>query len=475
MSIVAVDQGTTSTKALLIEDDGSSRLLGSFKHEQILPRPGWVEHNATELLANVREAIAIGVAAGARSVALDNQGETVVAWDKADGTPLCNAIVWQDQRTQDAIDALRAAGNEEEITALSGLPLDAYFSASKLRWILDNMPRARELVRNGRLGLGTSDSYFLHQLTGRYVSDLTTAARTSLMNLDTCSWDERLCALFDVPLELLPEIVECDQPVGELAVGNCTIALDAAIVDQVASLYGHGCRAPGDLKVTFGTGAFALMISNGRPSVPGTVGTVGWGGPSHRTYAVDGGVYTAGAAIEWLGRIGLLDDVAELDSLPPGTAVDKGLCFVPALAGLACPHWDRTASGLWIGLDNATGREDLIKAVLEGVAFRMAEVLDALAASSEPQGLLSVDGGLTRSRYFMQFFATVAGRPIVVPDNPDLTAYGAGLLAARGRIPANLGSLATVEPQTRDVGAGRERFTAARLRSSNWRLNETVT
>ena len=469
MSVVAVDQGTTATKALLIEDDGSSRLLGSFKHEQILPRTGWVEHNPVELLANVREAIALGVAAGATSVALDNQGETVVAWDKSDGTPLCNAIVWQDQRTQDAVDRLRSDGHEAEVTARSGLPLDAYFSASKLRWILDNVPRARELARSGRLGLGTSDSYFIHQLTGRYVTDVTTAARTSLMNLDTCAWDERLGALFGVPLDLLPEIVECDQPVGELSVGSRTVTLDAAIVDQVASLYGHGCRNPGDLKATFGTGAFALMISNGRPSVPGTVSTVGWGGAGHRTYAVDGGVYTAGAAVEWLMRIGLLSDVAELDALPPGPAIDKGLCFVPALAGLACPHWDRTASGLWIGLDNATGREDLIKAVLEGVAFRMAEVLEALAAGGEPQGLLSVDGGLTRSRYFLEFFASVADRPIVVPANPELTAYGAGLLAARGSIPAKAGPQVTIDPEPRDVTAWRERFTAARIRSSGWR------
>jgi glycerol kinase len=289
------------------------------------------------------------------------------------------------------------------------------------------------------------------------------------MNLDTCVWDERLGSLFGVPLDLLPEIVACDQPVGELSAGTRTVMLDAAIVDQVASLYGHGCRKPGDLKATFGTGAFALMISNGRSSVPGTVSTVAWGGAGHRTYAVDGGVYTAGAAIEWLTRIGLLGDVAELDALPPGPAIDKGLCFVPALAGLACPHWDRTAAGLWIGLDTATGREDLIKAVLEGVAFRMAEVLEALAAGGEPQGLLSVDGGLTRSRYFLEFFASVASRPINVPANPELTAYGAGLLAARGSIPAKTGPQVTIDPETRNVTAWRERFTAARLRSSGWR------
>jgi glycerol kinase len=466
MPIIAIDQGTTATKALLVDDDGSWRLLGSRRHRQILPREGWVEHDAAELLANVQQMTEAGVAAGATAAALTNQGETVVAWDRATGMPITNAIVWQDQRTESAIERLKADGLEPEVTALSGLPLDAYFSASKLRWLLDNVPESAGLMRAGRLGLGTTDAYFLERLTGRYATDVTTAARTSLMNLDRCAWDERLCAIFGVPVEVLPEIIACDETVG-LVSGK--VALDAVLVDQIAALYGHGCRRPGDIKVTFGTGAFALMITARRAAIAGTVATVGWDGPAGRTYAVDGGVYTAGAAIEWLMRIGLLGEPAELERLHGEPAISRGLCFVPALAGLACPHWDRSAAGLWIGIDNATGRDDLIKAVLEGVALRTCEVLDGLSAGGEPQGLLSADGGLTRSRYFREFLATAAERQITLPPNPELTAYGAALLAARGRVEPRVGGQIRIEPLPVDAAAWRQRFTAARERAAGWR------
>ena len=464
--VAAIDQGTTSTKGLLFDSDGNTRVLGGIKHRQVLPRPGRVEHDAAELLGNVTQLIDAGIAAGATSIALTNQGETVIAWNKETGAPICNAIVWQDQRTAGGVEALRAAGVEGDVRALSGLPLDAYFSASKLRWILDNVPEGRALLRADRLGLGTTDTFFLQHLTGRYVTDVTTAARTSLMNLDTCVWDERLCQIFGVPIEVLPEIVECDEPVGAVR----GVELSVAIVDQVAALYGHGCRAPGDMKVTFGTGAFALMISAGRPTTPGTAHTVCWRGPESRTYAADGGVYTAGAAIEWLMRIGLLSSPAELDALAGTPAAASGLYFVPALAGLACPHWDRTAAGLWIGLDNATSREDLIKAVLEGIAIRTVEVIEALGGEGAQSGMLSVDGGLARSRYFIQFFATAAGRQIVVHANNELTAFGAALLAANDTIPINDSEKETIAPATSgDPIEWRERFSAARSRASGWR------
>lgn len=466
MSLVAaIDQGTTSTKGLLAASDGTVRAIGGTKHRQIFPRAGWVEHDGAELLANVVRLIGESLAAGARSIALTNQGETVMAWDKQNGQPICNAIVWQDQRTSDAVEQLRASGVEAEIRDRSGLPLDAYFSASKLRWILDNVPDAPRLARAGRLGLGTSDAYFLHQLTGRYVTDVTTAARTSLMNLDRCQWDPELCAIFGVPGEMLPDIVECDEPVGDVQGAE----LSVSIVDQVAALYGHGCRRAGDMKVTFGTGAFALVVSDDRPRIPNTVHTVCWGGPAHRTYAADGGVYTAGAAIEWLIRLGLLKDAGELAVLSGEPAVQKGLCFVPALSGLACPHWDRTATGLWIGLDSGTAREDLLKAVLEGIAFRTAEVIEALGPT-EANGILSVDGGLTRSRYFLDFFATVAGRAIAVPANDELTAFGAALLAAKGRIASDRQEKQIVVPaRNGNVAIWRDVFSAARERSSGWR------
>lgn len=471
MQVAAIDQGTTATKALLVSEDGSATPLGTIRHRQILDRPGWVEHDPAELLANVRQLIDAGLAAGATAIALANQGETVVAWDRRTGLPICNAIVWEDQRTVPAVEKLRDAGLADEVRRLSGLPLDAYFSASKLRWILESAPEADALMRSGRLGLGTTDSYFLHQLTGHYATDISTAARTSLMNLGSCEWDARLCEIFGVPPELLPEIRECDQDFGVVASAGRKARITAAVVDQIAALYGHGCRSPGDIKATFGTGAFVLMISNGRPTATEAVATVGWGGPDHRIFAADGAVYSAGAAIEWLGRIGLLNGIEELDRLDGTPAVAKGVCFVPALSGLACPHWDRSATGLWIGLDQATGREDMIKAVLEGIAFRVAEVLDVLREVGQPEGILSVDGGLTRSRYFLRVLAAATQRPLVSRADDELTAYGAALLAGRGALVPAEGAGTTVLPDTSSqlVQLWRERFSDARARASGWR------
>jgi glycerol kinase len=256
----------------------------------------------------------------------------------------------------------------------------------------------------------------------------------------------------------------------------------ASVVDQIAALYGHGCRAAGDAKITFGTGAFALAIAGPAPpqNLPdGVIPTVGWGSGGRRIYAVDGGVYTAGAAIEWLQRIGLLGEAAELERIEGPPAIERGIAFVPALAGLACPHWDRSAAGLWIGMDSATGRADLVKAVLEGVAFRTAEVLDALGSVIRPDGMLSVDGGLTRSAYFVQFFADIAGRGIAVAGGRELTAVGAGLLglAAAGQRRLDdppgptLGPARTVAPRrgSSDVARWRAVFAEARRRASGWR------
>jgi glycerol kinase len=461
MQVLAIDQGTTSTKALLVADDGSARLLGSLPHRQIHPAPGLVEQDAAELLRNVEDLLALGIDAGATALALANQGETVVAWDRATGRPLCNAIVWQDQRTTDQVEALRATGAETVVTERSGLPLDAYFSATKLRWILDHVPEARQLLRSGRLGLGTSDAWFIERLTGRYVTDVTTAARSSLMNLDQCAWDPVLCDIFGIPAETLPDIVECDTTLGSAS----GIPLEASLVDQISALHGHGCAVPGDAKVTLGTGAFALTVTEGRSHLPGVVSALGWRGPKGRVHAADGGVYSAGAAVEWLVRLKLLATARDLDGLAGPPAAARGVFFVPALTGLACPHWDRSAAGLWIGLDISTDRDDLVKSVLEGVAFRVAEVLDALGARTG--GVLSIDGGLCRSRYFRAFLASVLGRGLFLPATEEITALGAALLAGRGAIPAR-------QDGTR-IAAGsadpswREGFARARERSRGWR------
>jgi glycerol kinase len=481
MRIAAIDQGTTSTKCVLVDEAGGETNVGAIRHRQILPRDGWVEHDAMELLANVRELLVRAVDVGAEAVALANQGETVVAWDRRDGRPIYHAIVWQDQRTTAAVEALRRAGLEPPVKDLSGLPLDPYFSASKLRWILDAVPAAKELAQSGHLGLATSDAFFLHQLTGRYVTDATTASRTSLMNLTSCEWDAQLGDIFGVPVDLLPEIKEGEDAFGEVTMNGRSVPVLASVVDQVAALYGHGCRRKGDAKVTFGTGAFALAITgHERPELPGGIlPTVGWRSAGRRVYAADGGVYTAGAAVEWLRRIGLLTNVGELEELTGPPAVASGIAFVPALAGLGCPHWDRSAAGLWIGMDSATGRSDLVKAVLEGVALRTAEILDAFGPLIGSGGVLSVDGGLTRSPYFLKFFADAAERSVINAGERELTALGAALLAraaASGAYPDRLAhpssdALSTIEPSASrgDVAGWKARFAAARDRASGWR------
>jgi glycerol kinase len=476
MRIAAIDQGTTATKALVVASDGTSVSLGQRRHRQILPAAGRVEHDPRELLLHVRELAQAAAGHRVDGIALANQGETVVAWDRRDGRPLANAIVWQDRRTTPAVEALAAAGASSLVLERCGLPLDPYFSASKLRWLLDHADGARELARRGRLGLGTSDSWLVERLTGRYATDPTTAGRTALMNLATSQWDEDLCALFGVPPELLPEIAPDDAPIGALRLDGHAPPLLVSVVDQVAALHGHGCRRPGEGKVTVGTGAFALMIAGFAPP-PGTAGIAsapGWRTGGGRAYLRDGGVYSAGAAVEWLLRVGLLRDLAEIDGVDGPSAAQAGLFFVPALAGLACPHWDRSAAGLFIGLDAATGRQDLVKAVLEGVAFRIAEVIDAVAPAVAPSPL-SADGGLMRSTYFGRFLARVLGRPLVDRSGVEVTALGAAALAhalAAGRDAGVFTFPREATPRTiapEGAAIDRGRFTMARERAAGWR------
>ena len=481
MRIAAVDQGTTSTKALIVADDGSRADVGGARHEQILPQAGWVEHDAGELLANVRMLIDGAASQGVDGIALANQGETVVAWDRLTGRPLANAIVWQDQRTEPDVALLEAGGKASAVKAASGLPLDSYFSASKLKWLLDNAEGAKDLARKGRLGLGTSDAYFIERLTGRYATDVTTASRTSLMHLDSCCWDASLCEIFGVPVEMLPEIVADEEPFGTVATPAGPKPLVTSVVDQIAALYGHGCRRPGEGKVTIGTGAFALMLTGfERPSdlKGGSLPTAAWQTRFGRSYAADGGVYTAAAAIEWLIRIGLVGGAEELADLSDVAAASRDLFFVPALSGLACPHWDRRAAGLFIGIDTATERQDIVKATVEGVAFRVAEVIETLGFGENAEEPIPIDGGLSRSSYFLQFLADVISRPVALPSDTELTAVGAAGLALAVSSGADLYDFApprqtaqVVMPKIppAEAKAWRSRFSEARLRAEGWR------
>ncbi len=463
MRVAAIDQGTTSTRCLVIGPGGDWRLAASRRHRQEHPQPGWVEHDPEELLANIR---AVLEAAGpVDRIALANQGESCLAWDAATGAPLSPVIVWQDART-----ASHLAAMPESAVALSrrvsGLPLDSYFSASKLGWIVANLPAAAAAHAAGRLRLGTTDAFFLDRLTERFVTDRATASRTGLMDLRGGGWSEELCRLHGVPVDCLPEIVAVDAGFG--AVDGTPVAV--SIVDQQAALCGHGCHRPGDTKITFGTGAFLLSVTGDAPRAPaGLLPTVAWSRRDGGTvYAVEGGVYDAGAALEWARRIGLYDRVEELSGFDGLPAIRRGLACVPALSGLAAPHWDRTAAPLMIGMDHATDRRDLVRAVLEGIALLTADLLASLGEPPSRGGGISIDGGLARNPYFAQFLASACGREIVVPPMHELTALGLARLCGLDVDGARAGA-ARFEPDGSVGDDDRALFAEAVARSRAWR------
>ncbi len=401
--------------------------MGRLHHEQFHPAPGQVEHDADELASNIESLIdkALRDEPEIAGVALANQGETVVAWDRRNKKPLYRAIVWQDQRTQSTLDELPPDAHDY-IRVRAGLPADAYFSASKLSWLLRNVPQVAEAARGGYLGLTTSDSFFIDRLTNEYLTDVTTASRTSLMDLHTRVWDPGLCRIFRVPLEVLPSIRPSTGRMGMISRLGKSIPLVATLVDQQAALFGHGCRVRGDAKVTFGTGAFALAITGASPIAnwKGMVPTVAWEHAGEEAlYALDAGDYTAAAAVDWTIRLGVASNLADFDLPQEPSALERGLVFVPALAGLAAPHWDRAAAGMWIGLRQDTSAADMRRAVLEGIALRSVELIEGLPALGERP--ISADGGLAGNHGFVQFFADALGSPVQLKLTHELTSLGA--------------------------------------------------
>jgi glycerol kinase len=469
--IVAIDQGTTSTRALAVDTvSGDMDIVHSVRHMQSFPQAGWVEQDANELLANVKSCLA--AAGPADAIGLANQGESCLAWDAVSGEPLSPVIVWQDNRTADLVAELAKRPEAADVMERSGLPLDAYFSASKLAWLLENVSAVRDAQRSGTLRLGTTDAYFLDRLTGTFATDATTASRTSLMNLVTRRWDPVLCSFFGVPVECLPEIRDTVGSFGQID----GVPVAASAVDQQAALYGHGCRVPGDAKITFGTGAFALAITGAeivRAPEEGLLPTIAWVANGAPVFAVDGGVYDAGAAVDWAQRIGLIDAVADLDAFETERAIDRDLVFVPALSGLACPHWDRSAGALWLGMTGATTRADMRQALVEGIALRTAEVVRAMHKRVPIGKTIAVDGGLSQSAYFTQFLADVLQRTIVRSTFSERTALGAAGLAA-----AAFGETIVMKTQTSHAITPREadkaerramKFADAVARSTGWR------
>ena len=470
MRIAAIDQGTTSTRVLVVEQGSAPAIAHAVRHRQIYPKPGQVEHDPGELLRNI--AACLAAAGPVDAIGIDNQGESCLAWDGDTGEPVSPVIVWQDNRSREQIERLRAEGAEPLTLERAGLPLDPYFSASKFAWILDNIPQARALAAKGRLRLGTTDSFFLDRFAGRFVTDATTASRTSLMNLATGQWDDELCRLFGIPTAALaPIVATAGAELGTIG----RMPVTASVVDQQAALYGHGCRRRGDAKITFGTGAFALAVTGQeivRAPEIGLLPTVAWRIGETTTYAMDGGVYDAGSTIEWLMRLGLLERLEDLNAFEAPAAIGRGLAFVPALSGLACPWWDRSAAGLWLGMSADTSRADLCQSALEGIALRTAEVIGAIDARLGLAGPISIDGGLTRSRYFTRFLTDMLDKRLINRGFDEMTAFGCAALAALA-VGVELETPNTDDerllPASAEAAPWRERFADAVQRSRGWR------
>jgi glycerol kinase len=433
--ILAIDQGTTSTRGLVFDGEAAPLIVAGLRHRQSHPLPGWVEHDPCELLANVRSCIA--AAGPIKAIAIANQGESCLAWDAITREPLSPVIVWQDSRTSGTTEALAAAGHAALVARIAGVPLDCYFSASKLAWLVRELPAVRAALTQRRLRLGTTDAFLIDCLTGTFATDATTASRTSLMDLDTLDWDPVLCRLFGVPIECLPPI----RPTAGDFGSHDGVPITVSVVDQQAALHGHGARRPGDAKITFGTGAFVLVHAGRRrpsPTAARLTATVAWDIPGDRSYALEGGVYDAGAAIEWAKRIGLVDEGGLLDNHDDRPAIDRGILFVPALSGLAGPRWRRDARGCFSGMTVATTRADLQHAILEGIALQTCEVLAALQTEIGLGESISVDGGMTANAYFLQFLADASGRIIRRSGNAELTAYGGAVLAGHRAGPGGI-------------------------------------
>jgi len=439
--VLALDQGTTSSRALVFDREGTVRGSAQQEFRQIFPQPGWVEHDATEIWATqsgvLHEALAkAGV--GAREIAaigITNQRETTVLWDRRTGRPVAHAIVWQDRRTAPFCDELRAAGHAEMIARRTGLVLDAYFSGTKLRWLLDHVPGARARAAEGELAFGTIDSWLVWNLTGgrEHVTDPSNASRTLLYDIHRGDWDDELLALFDVPRAVLPRLVPSSGVVATAPLGGVDVPIAGIAGDQQAALFGQACHAPGLAKNTYGTGCFLLLNTGPRAvaSKNNLLTTVAWERAGRRDYALEGSVFIGGAVVQWL-RDGLriIRTAAEIGPLAASVPDNGGVYLVPAFAGLGAPHWDAYARGAVFGLTRGATGGHLARAALEAIAFQSADVLTAMQKDA---GLtlteLRVDGGATASDLLMQFQADLLGVPVVRPKVLETTALGAGYLA----------------------------------------------
>ncbi len=443
--ILAIDQGTTGTTCIVF--DGQAEPIGRAYREftQHFPQPGWVEHDAQEIW-EVTQAVAGEALDDAEvrpgelvAVGITNQRETVCVWDPSTGEPLHRAIVWQDRRTAERCEELRAAGHEELVRTRTGLVLDPYFSGTKIEWLLRNVEGLRERAQAGRAVFGTIDAWLIFKLCGEHVTDPSNAARTMLYDIAAGSWDRELLALFEIPERALPHVLPSAGAFGATrpeALHGHVVPVAGVAGDQQAALFGQACVDPGMGKNTYGTGSFALLntgFTAPRPE-PGLLSTVAWGIGGSTMYALEASIFVTGAAVQWLrDGLGVIEEASDTEALAASLDGNDGVYFVPALTGLGSPHWDPYARGTIVGLTRGTGRAHLARATLEAIAYQTVDALRAMdQASGEPLRELRADGGASANVWLMQFQADMLGVPVLVPEIAETTALGAAYLAGVG-------------------------------------------
>ena len=441
--VLAIDQGTTSTRAILFDRDGSPAGQAQKEFPQYFPRDGWVEHDAEEIWQSTLEVVAgaleaVGAtAAQVDSIGITNQRETTVLWERASGRPVHNAIVWQDRRTAPACAELVEGGHGETVQARTGLLIDSYFSATKLAWLLDTLPGARDRAERGELAFGTIDSFLLWRLTGGrcHATDATNASRTMLFDIHRQDWDETLLSLFRIPREVLPEVRDSSADFGACDAGlfGAPIPITGIAGDQQAATFGQSCFEPGMIKSTYGTGCFALVNTGARPAVSHNrlLTTVAYRLNGEPTYALEGSIFVAGAAVKWLrDSLHAIESSGETASLAAAASDSAGVYMVPAFVGLGARYWDAGARGAIVGITLETGRPEIVRATLEAIAYQTRDLIEAMSADGAAAPVaLRVDGGMVVNDWAMQFLSDILGVTVERPAVTETTALGAACLA----------------------------------------------
>ena len=441
--ILALDQGTSSSRAIVFDENGQTKAVSQKEFTQIFPKPGWVEHNPMEIWSSQASVIAEAVTSIAindsdiAAIGITNQRETTIVWDAETGEPIYNAIVWQDRRTSELCDALKKDGRSDLIRSKTGLIIDAYFSATKILWILENVPGARQRAEEGKLRFGTVDTWLIWMLTRgeRHVTDVSNASRTMLFNIHTLQWDKELLGLFGIPESMMPQVKSSSEVYGytKTTIFAHEVPIAGIAGDQQAALFGQMCTEPGSVKNTYGTGCFLLMNSGERPimSSNNLLTTIAWKIGESVTYALEGSIFVAGSVVQWLrDGLGIIRSSSEVEALACSVPDNGGVYFVPALTGLGAPHWDQYAKGSIYGISRGTTAAHIARAALEGIAF---QTMDIVKAMQRDAGVtlkeLKVDGGASRNNLLMQFQADMLGTAVIRPKVTETTALGAAYLA----------------------------------------------